>query len=163
MKFKPGAKSELTIVGSLFALGVLVFWDTWRTELPEINLTISPKLFPYIVSFMLMLLSSILFIQILRGDLATPEGLEPGDKIEKSDLRTFILVLASLFAYLLLIERGGFVIANSVTFVGISYSFGNKKLLKASGIAVLLSTIIYFSFTKFLHVALPAGIFKGLM
>jgi len=163
MKFKPGAKSELTFVGSLFALGVLVFWDTWRTELPEINLTISPKLFPYIVSFMLMLLSSILFIQILRGDLATPEGLEPGDKIEKSDLRTFILVLASLFAYLLLIERGGFVIANSVTFVGISYSFGNKKLLKASGIAVLLSTIIYFSFTKFLHVALPAGIFKGLM
>lgn len=163
MKFKPGAKSELTFVGSLFALGVLVFWDTWRTELPEINLTISPKLFPYIVSFMLMFLSSILFIQILRGDLATPEGLEPGDKIEKSDLRTFILVLASLFAYLLLIERGGFVIANSVTFVGISYSFGNKKLLKASGIAVLLSTIIYFSFTKFLHVALPAGIFKGLM
>jgi putative tricarboxylic transport membrane protein len=163
MKLKQGAKSELTFVGSLFALGVLVFWDTWRTELPEINLTISPKLFPYIVSIMLMLLSSILFIQILRGDLATPEGLEPGDKIEKSDLRTFSIVLASLFAYLLLIERGGFVIANSVTFVGISYSFGNKKLVKATGIAVLLSTIIYFTFTKFLHVALPSGIFKGLM
>lgn len=163
MKLKQGAKSELTFVGSLFALGVLVFWDTWRTELPEINLTISPKLFPYIVSILLMLLSSILFIQILRGDLATPEGLEPGDKIEKSDLRTFSIVLASLFAYLLLIEQGGFVIANSVTFVGISYSFGNKKLVKAAGIAVLLSTIIYFSFTKFLHVALPSGIFKGLM
>lgn len=163
MKLKAGAKSELTFVGSLFALGVIVFWDTWRTELPEINLTISPKLFPYIVSVMLMLLSSILFIQILRGDLATPEGLEPGDKIEKSDYRTFAVVLASLFAYLLLIERGGFVIANSVTFVGISYSFGNKKLVKAAGIAVLLSTIIYFSFTKFLHVALPSGIFKGLM
>jgi putative tricarboxylic transport membrane protein len=163
MTLKQGAKSELTFVGSLFALGLLVFWDTWRSELPQINLTISPKLFPYLVSALLMLLSTILFIQVLRGDLAVPEGLEPGDKIEKSDLRTFLSVLASLFAYLLLIERAGFVIANSVTFVGISYSFGNKKLLKAAGIAVLLSTIIYFSFTKFLHVALPAGIFKGLM
>ena len=163
MKLKAGAKSELTFVGSLFALGLLVFWDTWRTELPEINLTISPKLFPYIVSIMLMLLSSILFVQVMRGDLATPEGLEPGDPIEKSDLRSFLIVLVSLFAYLLIIERGGFVIANSVTFVGISYSFGNKKLVKASGIAILLSTIIYFSFTKFLHVALPSGIFKGLM
>jgi putative tricarboxylic transport membrane protein len=163
MKFKAGAKSELTFVGSLFALGVLVFWDTWRSELPEINLTISPKLFPYIVSILLMLLSSILVIQILRGDLATPEGLEPGDKIEKSDLRTFLVVLASLFAYLLLVERAGFVVANSVTFVGISYSFGNKNLVKATGIAVLLSTIIYLSFTKFLHVALPSGIFKGLL
>jgi putative tricarboxylic transport membrane protein len=163
MNIKQGAKSELAFVGSLFALGVLVFWDTWRTELPEINLTISPKLFPYVVSVLLMVLSTILFIQVLRGNLALPEGLEPGEKIEKSDLRTFLIVLSSLFAYLLLIERGGFVIANTVTFIGISYSFGNKKLVKAAGIAVLLSTIIYFSFTKFLHVALPSGIFKGLM
>ena len=163
MNIKQGAKSELAFVGSLFALGVLVFWDTWRTELPEINLTISPKLFPYVVSVLLMVLSTILFIQVSRGNLALPEGLEPGEKIEKSDLRTFLIVLSSLFAYLLLIERGGFVIANSVTFIGISYSFGNKKLVKAAGIAVLLSTIIYFSFTKFLHVALPSGIFKGLM
>lgn len=163
MKLKHGAKSELTFVGSLFALGALVAWDTWRTELPQINLTISPKLFPYVVSILLMTLSLILFIQVWRGDLATPEGLEPGDKIEKSDLRTFLIVLASLLAYLLLIERGGFVIANSVTFVGVSYSFGNKKLIQAAGIAVLLSTIIYFSFTKFLDVALPSGIFKGLM
>jgi putative tricarboxylic transport membrane protein len=110
-----------------------------------------------------MSLSAILFIQVLRGDVAVPEGVEPGDKIEKSDLRTFFIVLASLFAYLLLIERGGFVIANTVTFVGISYSFGHKNLLKAAGIAVLVSTIIYFSFTKLLNVALPSGIFKGLM
>lgn len=163
MTLKQGAKSELTFVGSLFALGLLVFWDTWRSELPQINLTISPKLFPYVVSVLLMALSAILFIQVLRGDLAVPEGLEPGDKIEKSDMRTFLVVLASLFAYLLLVERAGFVLANSVTFVGISYSFGNKNLVKAAGIAVLLSTIIYFSFTKVLHVALPSGIFKGLM
>ena len=163
MKLKQGAKSELIFVGSLFALGLLVFWDTWRTELPEINLTISPTLFPYIVSILLMVLSAILFIQVLRGDSALPEGLEPGAKIERSDLRTFSIVLASLFSYLLLIERGGFVIANTMTFIGISYSFGNKNLIKASGIAVLLSTIIYLSFTKFLNVALPSGIFKGLM
>jgi len=150
-------------VGSLFALGLIVLWDTWRIELPEINLTISPKLFPYIISILLMSLSTILFIQVLRGDVATPEGLESGDKIEKSDLRSFLIVLSSLFAYLLLIERGGFVIANTVTFIGISYAFGNKNLIKATGIAVLLSTIIYFSFTKFLNVALPSGIFKGLM
>lgn len=163
MTLKQGAKSELTFVGSLFALGLIVFWDTWRTELPEINLTISPTLFPYIVSILLMVMSTILFIQVLRGDTALPEGAEPGAKIEKSDLRTFCMVLASLFSYLLLIERAGFVIANTITFIGISYSFGNKKLLRAAGIAVLLSTIVYFSFTKFLKVALPPGIFKGLV
>ena len=81
MTLKQGAKSELTFVGSLFALGLIVFWDTWRTELPEINLTISPTLFPYIGSILLMVLSTFLFIQVLRGDSALPEGLEPGARI----------------------------------------------------------------------------------
>jgi putative tricarboxylic transport membrane protein len=162
MVFKSGVKSELTFVGSLFALGALVAWDTWRTELPQINITISPKLFPYVVAILLMALSAILFIQVWRGALATPEGLEPGDKVENSDYRTFLVVLISLIAFLVLIERGGFVIANSVTFVGVSYAFGNKKLVKASAIALVLSIVIYTSFTIFLDVALPSGIFKGL-
>ena len=44
-------------MGSLFLLGVLVFWDTYRVEQPAFNLTVSPKVFPYAISFFLMILS----------------------------------------------------------------------------------------------------------
>jgi putative tricarboxylic transport membrane protein len=161
MKLPHGGKSELTFVGSLFLLGALVFWDTWRTELPAFNLTVSPKVFPYAIATLLMVLSAILFISILRGNIALPEGLEAGDPIEKSDYKTFGIVLVSLFAFLALIERAGFIIAASLTFFGITVAFDNKKHLRAAVFGTLFITVIYFSFTRFLHVQLPAGIFKG--
>ena len=163
MKLPQGAKSELTFVGSLFALGLLVFWDTARSEPPAFNLTISPKVFPYAIAIFLMGLCAALFIRILRGDIATPEGLEPGDPIEKSDFKTFAIVLVSLFAYLLLIERAGFVIAAFVTFFGITVAFDNKKPLRAALFGSIFIIFIYVSFTKFLNVALPAGILDGIL
>ena len=110
MKLPQGGKSELTFVGSLFLLGALVFWDTWHTELPMLNLTISPRVFPYVIAVSLMVLSAILFIAVLRGDVAVPEGAEAGAPVEKTDFKTFGIVLASLLAYLLLVDRAGFIV-----------------------------------------------------
>jgi len=163
MKLPQGAKSELTFVGSLFAVGLLVFWDTARTEVPAFNLTVSPKVFPFAIALILMGLCAILFIRILRGDIATPEGLEPGDPIVKSDYKTFAIVLASLFAYLLLIERAGFVIAALVTFFGITVAFDNKRPERAILFGSIFILVIYLSFTKFLNVQLPAGILEGIL
>ena len=163
MKLPQGAKSELTFVGSLFALGLLVFWDTARSEPPAFNLTISPKIFPYAIALFLMGLCAVLFIRILRGDVATPEGLAPGEPIEKSDYKTFSIVLASLFAYLLLIERAGFIVAAFVTFFGITVAFENKKPARAAIFGSIFIFVIYISFTRFLNVALPAGILDGIL
>jgi putative tricarboxylic transport membrane protein len=110
-----------------------------------------------------MTLSVILFINVLRGDTAVPEGHIEGEPIERSDYKAFGLVLASLLAFLLLIERAGFVIAASTTFFGITVAFGNKRHARAAIFGVLFITIVYFAFTQFLNVPLPAGIFKGLL
>jgi len=150
-------------VGSLFLLGFVIFWETYRTELPAINLTISPRVFPYAVAGLLMGLSAILFINIFRGDTALPEGHLEGTPIEKSDFKSFGLVLASLLAFLLLIERAGFIVAASITFFGITVAFGNKKNGRAALFGTLFITLIYLSFTRFLNVQLPPGIFKGVL
>ena len=158
-----GGKSELTFVGSLFLLGFIIFWDTFRTELPAINLTISPRVFPFTVAGLLMGLSAILFINILRGNTAVPEGHPEGTPIEKSDFKSFGLVLASLLAFLLLIERAGFIVAASITFFGITVAFDNKKHGRSALFGTLFITVIYLSFTRFLNVQLPPGIFKGVL
>ena len=150
-------------MGSLFLLGFIVFWDTYLVELPAINLTIIPKVFPYAVSALLMGLSAILIINILRGDTAVPEGHPEGTPIEKSDYKSFGLVLASLMAFLLLIENAGFIIAASITFFGITVAFDNKKHGRAAIFGTLFITAIYLSFTRFLNVQLPPGILKGIL
>lgn len=163
MQLPKGAKSELAFAGSLFALGAIVFWDTWRAEHPAFNLVVSFKLFPYIIACFVMALSVILIFRIFMGDVAEPESMDGVHGEEKTDFRTFGLVLASLFAYLLLIERGGFVVAASVTFFGITVAFGNKKHLHAAIFGTLFIVIVYYTFTHYLNVQLPAGILKGIM
>ncbi len=150
-------------MGSLFLLGLIIFWETYATELPAINLTISPRVFPYAVAGLLMGLSALLFINILRGDTALPEGHPEGTPIEKSDFKSFGTVLASFLAFLLLIERAGFIIAASITFFGITVAFDNKKHGRAAIFGTLFITLIYLAFTRFLNVQLPAGIFKGVL
>ena len=150
-------------MGSLFLLGLIVFWDTYIVELPAINLTISPKVFPYAVAAMLMGLSAILFINILRGDAAIPEGHEEGTPVGKSDYKSFGIVLASLMAFLLLVENAGFIVAASITFFGITVAFDNKKHGRAAILGTVFITVIYLAFTRFLNVQLPAGIFKGIL
>jgi len=110
-----------------------------------------------------MSLSLILAIKILKGDLAIPEGLKSGDKVEPSDFKTFGIVLGSLVAFLLLVERAGFVIAASVTFFGVTVAFGDKKHLRTGILGTLFIFLVYLSFTKFLNVPLPAGILEGLL
>ena len=163
MKLPAGAKSELIFASSLFALGLIVFVDTVREKLPAFNLTVSPKLFPYLISIILMTLSALLAIQIIRGNQGIPEGVEEDEPIEKSDFKTFSIVLTSLFSFLLLIERAGFIIAASITFFGITVAFDNKRHLRAAVFGTLFIVIIYLSFTRFLNVPLPAGIFKGIL
>ena len=163
MQLPKGAKSELTFVGSLFTLGAIVFWDTKRAVHPAFNLTVSPKLFPYIIAGFLMGLSLFLAVRILMGDIAEPEAMDGMEGSETTDFKTFGIVLGSLLAFVLLIERAGFIIAAAVTFFGITVAFDNKKPTRAAIFGTLFVTIIYLLFTKLLHVQLPAGIFKGIL
>ncbi len=160
---KNGVKSELAFVGLLFLIGAIVVWDTSRTELPKLILTVKPTLFPYAIGIFLMVLCVFLAIFIVRGDSAVPEGLEPSDPIAKTDYVSFLYVLGSIVAYLLLINHGGFIIATTVSFVGIVFAFGDKRFVRASIFAFIFSVIVFVSFTHFLHVDLPAGIFKGIL
>ena len=154
---KNEVKSEFVFASSLLLISLVVLWDTNRAEDPAITVSVSPKIFPYIVGCFLFLLSLALMIQILRGKIATPEGEVEGAPILRSDFRSFAMVIGSIIAFVLLVQRAGFVISTALTFFGITLAFGVTSKLKSLGIALAFSLIVYESFTRFLNVDLPAG------
>ena len=154
---KNAIKSELAFASSLLIISLIVLWDTNRAGDPAINVSVSPKLFPFIVGTFLLILSLALIIQILRGRIATPEGEQEGAEIQKSDFKSFAIVLGSIISFVVLIQRAGFVISSTLTFFGITLAFGVANRIKAIAIAAVFSLIVYESFTRFLNVDLPAG------
>ncbi len=138
-----------------------MIWQTTEIRVTPINSRIGPRVIPYIVGGGMMLAGLWLAIDILRGHVASPAGgedAEDADPTLPTDWRTVAILAASLIAYLLLIERAGFVIASTVLFVGAAFGMGSRRYFRDLVIGFLLSLAVFLLFTEGLSLRLPDGI-----
>jgi putative tricarboxylic transport membrane protein len=68
-----------------------------------------------------------------------------------------------LLAYLLLIERAGFIVASATLFVMAAFAMGSRRLARDIAIGVILGAVLYLVFNRGLGLSLPAGILEGIV
>ncbi len=113
-----------------------------------------PGFMPFLSGLMLLIISFYLLIKSIKMG-------RRNEKKEKSQInfKKLSLVLASLFAYALLLETLGFLINTTLVLILLFRTAGFRKwstIILASGLTVLLT---YFVFT-FFGVRFPMGILK---
>ena len=54
----------------------------------------------------------------------------------------------ALLAYLLLIERAGFIIASATLFVAAAFAMGSRRLARDIAIGIVMATILYLVFSR---------------
>ncbi len=129
---------------------------------PDGTSVISPQSFSYAIGLFLSVVSVALFITVWNGNAGVPEGTEPGDPFQRADFATMGQVAGAIAAFVILLDKAGFIIAAMTSFFGVAYAFGARKYFKDFIVALVFSTIVYFAFTKGLKINLPAGIFDGI-
>ena len=151
------AKGELVFTSFLFLAGVVVITDT--ALLPDMlsDTYVSPKVFAFTVGFMLAGLSLFQIVQIFRGKLGTPDGIEGGQLSTNSNWMALAVAIGSLLFYVLFIELLGFILSAGVLFSGLSWALGAKNKVRMVLIAFAFSTIMFFAFTQGLQLPLPLG------
>ena len=130
--------------------------------IPDGTSVISPQTFSYAIGTFLSLIAVALFITVWNGNAGVPEGTEPGDPFQRADFATMAQVAGAIAAFVILLDKAGFIIAAMTSFFGVSYAFGARKYVKDFVVAVVFATVVYFAFTKGLKINLPAGIFDGI-
>ena len=160
-KISKQGKGELVFASSLFLLGLFVAWDTSRMDIPQGSSIVSPQTFPYMVAAFTSLVGLGLLLDVLRGRLGTPDGDEPGDPFVPANFKTMAIVAIAIALHVILLDIAGYIIAATVCFFGVSFGFGSRKYLKDFAVSLIFALIVYFSFTKGLHINLPAGVFEG--
>ncbi|MGD9711531.1 MAG: tripartite tricarboxylate transporter TctB family protein [Thermomicrobiales bacterium] len=153
--------AELALAVGVTVLGAIVIWQTTEIRLTPINSRVGPRIIPYVIGTGLVVTGIWLFIDILRGRTAAVVGgedSEDADPTLPTDWKTVGLISASLVAYLLLIERAGFVVASSVLFFGAAFAMGSRRYLRDALAGVLLSMFTFVLFTEGLSLRLPEGI-----
>ena len=68
---------------------------------------------------------------------------------------------AGILAYLLLAERGGFVVASAALFWLTARAFDSRRPLRDAAFSVVISVGAYLVFARVLQLSLPAGVFAG--
>ena len=92
-----------------------------------------------------------------------PPGDEPGDALIPVNYSTLSIVAVAIGLHVVLLDIAGYVIAATVCFWGVAFGFGSRKYLKDFLISLIFSIVIYFSFSKGLHIKLPTGFMDGLI
>ncbi len=156
-------KGELAFAGSLFLISLIVYWDTHRLVIPDNNIAVSPRTFPYIVATVLLLASIGVAIEVLRGRAATPEGANPSEPFQRADFKTMAIIVLAIGIHVFLIERTGYILSATISFWGVAYAFGAKRMIRLGLISFVFSLLVYFSFTTLLDIQLPKWILEDLI
>jgi len=159
-KVSQAGKGELVFAGALFLVSLVVFWDTHRLVLPTNNTIVSPRTFPYAVATLLLVASIGVAIEVLRGRAGVPEGTNPTEPFQKADLRTMTIIIFSIGVHVFLLERTGYIISAAISFWGVAYAFGAKKIVRVGAISLFFAALVYFSFTNLLDIQLPQWVLE---
>jgi len=159
-KVSQAGKGELVFAGALFLVSLVVFWDTHRLVLPTNNTIVSPRTFPYAVATLLLVASIGVATEVLRGRAGVPEGTNPTEPFQKADLRTMAIIVFSIGLHVFLLERTGYIISAAISFWGVAYAFGAKKIVRVGAISLFFAALVYFSFTNLLDIQLPQWVLE---
>ncbi len=151
---------QLSLAGVFIGLGLLVTaavigWDAMHMRVPPVHAKVGPGVFPILVSCGLAITGVITLLSARNGNFRAPEG--------DADWRAVAIMFAGLVLHLNLLKPIGFIPASIILFMAVTIGFGSKSYLRDFLIAAIVVSFAYFSFTVFLGLQLPPGIFKGLL
>ena len=138
-------------------LGLVVMALSYKLGLGGLH-NPGPGLMPFLLGFFLCAVSLYLLITSLFRKESEERAAE-GQRVELRSWRLW-LVVASLFAYALLLEPLGFPITTLLILIILFRSMNNRwvSVLLASCVTVLVSYLIF----TYLGIRFPKGILKGL-
>jgi putative tricarboxylic transport membrane protein len=144
-------------------LGAFVLWQSLRLEVAPTYARVSPQFFPVVVGAGIALSSLLLLVNALRGERAEPASEEDADPHAPVDWAAFALIGTGIALQLSLMNLVGFILASSLLFTLTARAFRSKQAFSWAslaldiGIAVALSSVAFFAFTRGLGLSLPVG------
>lgn len=184
-------RSELFVGVLVIGIGVFLASQTLTMHVPDTSTGPGPRLFPGLVSGLMVVLGALLVLQIVRRPTTAPqeEGAESADVVDESvegpgetsasapaevrgesertgphsDWRTVGMVLAAVVAFTLLLQPLGWLLSGALLFFGVSWAFGGRRPLFEAAVALVYSAVVQLAFVAGLGLNLPSGILGGLL
>ena len=164
--------AHAVVAAGLLAVGIALFWIAVRAAEGDFDPQ-GPRLAPVIVTGGWVAICAVYLVQLRPGrapaaaaaepapvsDTSAPDLDEP-DTTATTSVRWSepLLVAAGLVGFAVALEYAGFVVSAVGFFVWTARVLGSRNWIRDSVVAVVLSLVIYLTFTRLLDLFLPGGV-----
>jgi putative tricarboxylic transport membrane protein len=124
---------------------------------------IGPRVFPYVIGGVTLVLAALLVVATARGDLPEGEAGEDVDVTTPADWLTVGKLLGVMLLNLLLVNFLGWAITGALLFAGCAWALGSRTLTRDLIIGAVLSVSSWYFFWSVLDKPLTAGILDGIL
>ena len=154
--------AQLGLAALLVVVGAYTVYDatTLRVGFGD---PVGPRVFPYVIGTVTIVLGLLLVIAALRGDVPEAEGGEDIDLHQPADWRTVLSLVGVLLFTVLTISFLGWAVSGAILFVGSAWVLGSRTLVRDVLVGLVLSVSTWYFFHEVLGVILPAGILDGVL
>src|SRR5688500_14663309 len=153
---------QLGLAALLALTGGYTLYDASTLEVGFAD-PVGPRVFPYVVGTVMLVLAALLVVATLRGDRPEEEGGEDVDLTHPADWMTVLKLVGVMVFTIATINLLGWAINGAILFAGAAWALGSRTLLKDVLIGVVLSVASWYAFYVGLGIPLSAGLLDGVL
>lgn len=154
--------AQLGLAGVLGLIGLVTLWDTSRLEVGFAD-PVGPKVFPYVIGSVTVVLAVALALSALRGGRGEVEGGEDVDLDQRADWATVARLVGVLVLTIATVDLLGWAVSGAVLFAGSAWSLGSRTLVRDTLVGLVLAVASWYAFHVGLGIPLTPGILDGIL
>jgi putative tricarboxylic transport membrane protein len=124
---------------------------------------IGPRVFPYVIGTLMVVLAVLLAVATARGDVPQAEEGEDVDLTVPADWLTVAKLVAILVLNILLVNVLGWAITGAFVFAGCAWALGSRTPVRDIVVGVVLAVASWYFFYVGLGVPLAPGVLDGIL
>jgi putative tricarboxylic transport membrane protein len=155
-------RAQYLLAAGLAVVGLLTIIDARGLNV-GFGDPVGPRVFPYVIGAVMLLLAVLLAIATSRGDVAAGEEGEDIDLTTPPDWVTVGRLVGILVLNIALVNLLGWAITGALLFAGCAWALGSRTLLRDVLVGAVLSVGSWYFFYVGLDVPLPPGILDGIL
>ncbi|PKH44257.1 putative tricarboxylic transport membrane protein [Nocardioides alpinus] len=154
--------AQLGLAAALVVVGAYTFYEATTLRI-GFGDPVGPRLFPYAIGAVTVVLGLLLVLATFRGDVPQAEGGEDVDLRQPADWVTVLKLVGVLLFTALTVSFLGWAVSGAVLFVGSAWALGSRTLVRDVLVGIVMSVSSWYFFHEVLGVILPAGILDGVL
>jgi putative tricarboxylic transport membrane protein len=155
-------KAQYGMAALLLILGAYTIYDASTLTVGFAD-PVGPRVFPYVIGTVMLVLGVLLAVATARVDRGEPEQGEDIDLDARPDMVTVLKLVGILVFNIATIELLGWAISGAILFAGSAWALGSKTWLRDIVVGAVLSVGSWYFFYSGLDIPLSPGILDGIL